>query len=254
MPASAWIVRFQERPDAAVRLLCLPHAGGGASPFRLWSRALDPQIEVDAVQLPGRETRIREPLRHDLASLADELADELAGLTRRPYALYGHSMGALLAFELAHRLERTGRPPARVFVAGCGAPHRHPLRSRLHLMPFEDVVAELRRHGVTPEPVLRDRALMERLVPILQADIAMCVDRAPSIGGPIAAPISVFGGRADTVVPPATLPAWAELTRARRRVELFDGGHFFPAQARDEVLEAISAGLEEAVSAWPMLA
>jgi len=240
-----WIVRFEERPAAAVRLLCLPHAGGGASAFRTWSHALPDWIEVDAVQLPGRETRIREPLRSDLAALVDELADGLAPIARRPCALYGHSMGALLAFELARRLE-----PVHVFVAGYGAPHLHPSQSRLHLLPHDDVVDDLRRSGVTPEPVLRDRHLMALLVPILQSDIAMCVAHGRTTPVPIAAPISAFGGAADTVVPPGTLDGWAALTTSTFRLRLLDGGHFFPADARAALLGALQADLSETVTRW----
>jgi medium-chain acyl-[acyl-carrier-protein] hydrolase len=246
-----WIVRFEERPAAAVRLLCLPHAGGGASAFRTWSHALPDWIEVDAVQLPGRETRVREPLRCDLAALVDELADALAPVARRPYALYGHSMGALLAFELARRLAGgMGREPVHVFVAGYGAPHLHPSRSRLHLMPFDAVVDDLRHSGVTPEPVLADHGLMALLVPILQADIAMCVRHGRTSPDPVAAPISAFAGAADTVVAPGALDDWAALTTSTFRLRVLDGGHFFPVSARAALLGALQADLTEAVTRW----
>jgi medium-chain acyl-[acyl-carrier-protein] hydrolase len=241
-----WVVRFQPRPAAAVRLLCLPHAGGGASAFRTWGRAVAEWIEVAAVQLPGREARIREPLRRDLGGLADELADGLAAAMEGRYALYGHSMGALLAFELVRRLERAGAPlPVRLFVAGCAAPHRHASTSRLHLMDFDEVIAELRRDGATPAPVLDDRGLMARLVPILQADVAMCVAHGRSDPDPVEVPISAFGGARDTLAPPASVDGWRELTALGFRARLLAGGHFFPADERDALLDAIARDLAE---------
>ena len=250
---SSWIVRFEERPRAAVRLLCLPHAGGGVAAFRTWSRALPEWIEVRAVQLPGRDARIREPLARDLGTLVEELAGALAPATEEPFALYGHSMGALLAFELTRRLERAAGPaPVHLFVAGYGAPHRHPSRSRLHLLSHDEVVDDLRRAGVTPEPVMRDRGLMELLVPVIQADIAMCVGHGRTEADTVATPISAFAGAADTVVAPAGLARWGELTTGTFRLRVLDGDHFFPAGARDALLDAVQADLAERIAPWAM--
>lgn len=241
----AWTVCFDPRRSASVRLLCLPHAGAGPSIFRGWGRDLPGWVEPHAVQLPGREGRLREPLPRDLKQVADDLAVALEPITEQPYTLFGHSMGALVGFELARRLESDGRPPLHLFVAGYGAPHVYRSRTRIHLMEHDEVVSELRRTQVTPEAVLDDVDLMRMFVPIVQADLAMCVrhqcDDLES--EPLATGVSAFGGAEDDDVPAAAVAAWAELTTGSFRLRLLPGGHFFPTTAQTALLDAIGRDL-----------
>jgi medium-chain acyl-[acyl-carrier-protein] hydrolase len=241
----SWTVCFDPRRALSVRLLCLPRAGAGASSFRGWGRELPDWLEVHAVQLPGREGRFREPLPHHVGALADDLAQALDQLTDAPYALFGHSMGALVAFELSRRLEAAGRAPLRLFVAGYGAPHVYRSTTRIPAMSHDEVVEELRRTPVTPDSVLADPGLMRIFVPIVQADLRMCVrheyDDTDAV--PLAVDVSAFGGMEDDDVAPDVVAAWADLTTGSFRLRMLPGGHFFPVTARVALLEAIAGDL-----------
>jgi medium-chain acyl-[acyl-carrier-protein] hydrolase len=227
-----------------VRLLCLHHAGAGASSFRDWSRALPDWIEVVAVQLPGREGRLREPPQHDLRRVALELADNVGELFDRPIALFGHSMGALLGFELACVLRSGAQAdPLALFLAGYGAPHVYRGGVRLDLMPPQEVRDHLRETGAAPAAVLENRELIDFFVPIIQADVAMCAGYVHDRGALLRSPISAFGGRDDAGVPLAALRGWADLTTAEFRLRMLDGGHYFPTSARCELLRALTRDL-----------
>jgi surfactin synthase thioesterase subunit len=190
--------------------------------------------------------RLREPLPTDLGRLADELACALEPLTGQEFALFGHSMGALLAFELARRLERQGRPLAHLFVAGYGAPHVYRSRTTLHAMSHDAAVAELRRTRAVPDLVLDDEGMSRIFVPIVQSDIGMCVKHGVDVDAePIAAPLSAFGGALDAEVPAEAVAAWGDLTTAPFRLRILPGDHFFPAGARSELLAAVGTDLAQ---------
>lgn len=202
------------------------------------------------MQLPGREERLREPVPTDLAVLADEIVGRIDPLTQTPYALYGHSMGALLAFEIVRRLESVGRPaPTLAFLAGYGAPHLFRSRNRLHTLRHDELIAELRRTRAIPAPVLDEPELMGLLAPILRADLAMC---AAYVSRPVdeitvSAGISAFAGADDPEVPVAAVAAWAEVTSGPFRLRVLPGGHFFVADAQALLLEAIGDDLARAL-------
>src|SRR5690606_16287675 len=138
-----WIIRFQSRPDARVRLFCLPHAGVGASAYRTWHTGLGPEVEVCAVQPPGRESRFREPPYRRLVDLADAVADAIAPETDRPYALFGHSMGAWVAFEVARRLDGRRAGPACLIVSGRRSPQSEAEAPPIHQLPDDAFIEEL---------------------------------------------------------------------------------------------------------------
>lgn len=227
---SPWLAYARPRPAARVRLFCIPFAGGGASAFRSWPEALPETIEVLPVQPPGREGRIREraftrvePL---VEALAGTLDDDPGG--GRPYALFGHSMGTLIGYELARTLRRQGRPgPVHLFVSAHRAPHRPSREEPIHALPEPEFRDRLRRLNGTPEAVLEHPELMELLGPLLRADFALDESYRYREGRPLDCPITAFGGDADSDVPTEELSAWSEHTRARFRAHVYPGDHFF---------------------------
>jgi medium-chain acyl-[acyl-carrier-protein] hydrolase len=215
--------------DARVRLLCFPYAGGGASAFRGWSSLLPAELEVCPVQLPGREARLREPALRDLPAAIALLREETRTLRRGRFAFFGHSLGALLAFELTRALRRAGEPaPTHLFVSGCGAPHVHEPESRsLSDLSDEAFVAALRGFAGTPEAVLDNRELLTLVLPTLRADFALrdgyrCADEPP-----LALPITALGGEDDPHVSLHALGAWRVHTSRSFSLQRFPGGHFF---------------------------
>ena len=228
-----------------MRLFCLPPAGSGASPFRAWARALPDGIELCPIQLPGREERLTERPYDRLAPLVDALAGALRDHLDRPFALFGHSMGALLAFELARALRRDGAglPLLHLFVSGYRAPHLPDPDPPLHPLPGPAFWDEVRRLNGTPTVVL-DNAELRRLVePTLRADFAVHETYAHEPGEPLACPISVFGGLDDQEVSRGQLEEWRRHARGPFILRMLPGDHFFIHPSRDALLRAIAEDL-----------
>lgn len=243
---SIWFVRRRPRPEARLRLFAFPYAGVGASAYRAWFDALPPWIELVAVQPPGRETRLAEPAFADLNALVAAVAERVPPLLDRPFALFGHSMGALVAFELARGLQAAGVVPERLIVSARRAPDRPYDDPPLHVLPDDAFVAELqRRYGGIPEQVLRHDDLLALLLPGLRADVEALERHAHVPGAALACPISAFGGDADPRVGEDHLAGWARQTGAGCDLRLFPGGHFYFQSAQDAVIDAIESALDE---------
>jgi medium-chain acyl-[acyl-carrier-protein] hydrolase len=247
--SSIWIIRPRPRPRAAVRLFCLPCAGGGASTFHAWAGGFHGHVEVCAVQLPGRENRLKESPARSLGDLVPALAAAIEPELRRPYALFGHSMGALLAFELLRRLEQSGaRSPMHFFAASAPAPHLRPRRPPLHRLGDAALIASLRGFDGLPGWVIEDPELLALFLPTLRADLEVCDTYRYGAARPLACPITALGGASDRSVPRFELAAWAAHTSAQFTLRLFEGSHFFLAERRDAVLDAISTALAPAIA------
>jgi medium-chain acyl-[acyl-carrier-protein] hydrolase len=232
------------RPAASLRLVCMPYAGGAAHVFHDWPELLGHAFEVAGVDLPGRGPRIGEPPVADLVALADEVADEVAGGADRPYALLGHSMGALLAFEVARSLRRRGaRPPALLVACAHGAPREPAPERAISGLPRPRFVAELRRRGGTPPEVLANRELMDLLLPALRADFAACEGYRHAPEPPLACPILAIGGRDDREVTRPDLLAWSDHTSAGFDLRWIDSGHFFVRTHAAELAALVASSL-----------
>lgn len=238
--SSSWFPFARVRTAARARLVCFPYAGGGATVFREWQSQLAAPIEVLAVQLPGRENRFREAPLESAAELVEALLPQLAGRLDLPLALFGHSLGAQLAFELARRLadERPEARVLRVFLSACGAPHV-PKPELLHLLPDAALEGALARMGGTPAAILGDRTLLGLFAPALRADLRMSETYAPPAGTRLALPITILGGESDGEVALDRLQAWAELTRGPSELRLLPGGHFYLRESRAQLLDLI---------------
>jgi medium-chain acyl-[acyl-carrier-protein] hydrolase len=234
------------RPDARVRirLFCLPYAGGGAGVFREWGRLVPPEVQLLPVNLPGRGNRFTEPQPTRCDALVEQLAEELDPFLDLPFALFGHSMGALLGFELALRLRALGRPlPEMLLVSGRRAPHLPSEKRQLHALPEDEFRAELRGLNGTPEEILEHPELMELFSPILRADFELCETYVPRAAEPLDLPVSAFGGLEDPDVSREDVLAWKEHTRGPFRLRMFPGGHFFLGPARAQLVHAVSEDL-----------
>ncbi len=237
------------RPNARLRLLCVPYAGGSAAAFRGWTNSLPADVELWGVQLPGRASRRDEPPLTRMDSLVEVIANELVAvrdgaLTDRPCALFGHSMGALVAFELARQLrDRHKVPVSGLLVAGRGAPHLPDPGPALACGSEPALVAELQRLGGVPAAVLDDPQRRARMLRLIRADFAVCETYAYQLAAPLDCPITVFGGIDDFDWPLETLAAWREHTTSTARVHTFAGGHFFIDTAREAFLRQLAACL-----------
>jgi medium-chain acyl-[acyl-carrier-protein] hydrolase len=242
-----WIDGSQANAAAPARLFCFPHVGGGRLVFRSWSAAL-PEIEVCPVLLPGRDSRLMERPFDRLGGLVQSLASALP--FDKPFALFGHSMGALVGFELVRELRRRGQKlPAHLFVASRAAPQVRELRRpHRHLLPEDAFIRELRLLNGTAEEVLGDPSLIQFLLPVLRADFAVVETYAYSPEEPLACPITAFGGESDDEVSRDQLLAWNMETRGTFVLRMFPGGHFFLHEFRLQLLQTIGAEIRAVIS------
>lgn len=239
-----WVVRRRPDPAARLRLFCLPYAGGGTRLFHGWEEELPEQIEVCALRLPGRESRFNEEPHRRVETLTEAIGESLTRYLDRPYAFLGHSMGALLGFELTRKFRRDGnRLPLHLFVSGRHAPHTPDPYPPIHHLPQDEFLAELRRHNGTPLEVLEHPELMDLVMPTLRADFSVCETYSYSEGPPIDSPISAFGGIEDPDIKRVHLEPWAEQTTGSFVVRLFPGDHFFIRTARSSFLRAVAGEL-----------
>ena len=241
---TAWL-SFGTPATDEPRLFCFPNAGAGAAAFGEWRTLAEPGVQVCPIQLPGRAERFREPAHSTVNALLDDLLSGIGPEFTGPYALYGHSMGALVVFELARRLRaRGGEQPVHVYVSGRAAPQLVDNRRILHNLPTEDLIPELRKIGGTPESVLREPELMEMFLPTLRADFAVNEDYTYVDAEPLAVPLSVFGGSADPRADADELHAWSAQTSAAFELKVFQGGHFFINPYARELLATMTAPLQ----------
>lgn len=232
--------------DCRLRLFCFPHAGGGATTFQPWVGEVSPAVELCAVQLPGRETRLGEAHPGSLRNLVSQLSTELQPLFDVPFAFFGHSMGALVAFELTRQLRRRGQPmPMRLLVSGRPAPHISHGAPSIRSLPDIEFIREVsRKYNGIPRAVLDEPELLALVTPVLRADIAMVEMYAFVQEDPLGVPISVFCGIDDTSVDFEELDAWRQHTSMSFRLELLPGDHFFPHTSREMLLASIGRDLE----------
>ncbi len=240
-----WLYRPAPRARPALRLFCFPYAGAGAAAFRDWDRGLPAELEVAAVRLPGRESRFLEEPYQALEPLIAALCDEVMARHRDvPFAFFGHSLGALVAYELTCALHERGAPlPAHLFASGRVAPHLKDPDGDVHRMSDAQLVVELRERGQTPEEILENEELLEMLLPAVRADFAVAELYQPRHQPPLPLPLTAFGGAEDPDVPEYAVRAWAEHTRAAFSSRMFPGGHFFLDEQRAPLLRAIAEQL-----------
>jgi surfactin synthase thioesterase subunit len=244
-PGTRWFPALQAVVGARIRLFCFPYAGGSYTAFHGWQRIVPPDIHVCPVELPGHISRLAEaPLRR-MDALIDALLRALAPHLETPFAFFGHSMGALVAFELARRLQRDRcPPPIHLFVAGRPAPHLHGTRSRWAGLTDDEFLAELALYyRPVPEPVLRDPEMRRALLRMMRADFDLVESYACGDGAPLRIPLTAIGGTEDRTVSRDALVAWSRHTSTRFEALMLEGGHFFLESARSELVTMIGRRL-----------
>lgn len=253
-PSERWLAYREVNPRARLRMFCFPYAGGGASIYRGWSSLLPGDLEICPVQLPGRESRLRDQPFDRPEPMIQAVADVLLPYMDMPFVFFGHSMGAMIGFELSRELRRRGKTlPLHVFVSGRRAPHLPAREEPIHDLPEEEFLAKLRELNGTPEEVLQHSELMKLLGPILRADFAVNETYVYTEEEPLEPGISAFGGLGDEEVTRDDVAAWKEHTQGRFRVRMLPGDHFFinTNSSRDMVLEAVARDLAELHTAAP---
>ena len=235
---AVWLSGHERRPSARLRLFCFPFAGGSASAYRGWSSGLPQEIEVCPVQLPGREARFTEPALRSIPDLVTVLADALLPMFDRPFAFYGHSLGSLIAFELAHELRARGeRLPAGLFPAAHQAP-KYPHGPAIS----ELSEAALLAHVETMNPgakLSENPRLLKLVLPVLRVDLSLCDYYSYQPRPKLTCAINAFGGAEDNISPEA-LAAWGEETDGPFSAEILPGGHFFLSSERGPLLALLT--------------
>jgi pyochelin biosynthetic protein PchC len=242
-----WI-RGYRRVPGGVPLFCFPHAGGAASYFHPWSAALAPGIEVLAVQYPGREDRAAEPCLTTVADLADQIHAALGPSLPGTFAFFGHSMGAILAFEVARRITREqGRGPAHLFVSGRPAPPRYRHRN-LHRAGNPALIAELRSLGGTDPRILQASDVLDLILPTMRADYTASETYRFDPGPPLSCDLTAMTGDRDATNTTQDAAAWSAHTTGTFHLQVYPGGHFYLDDCRTQVLKLISSALAESAA------
>ncbi len=233
MMNNPWFKCFQPNPQATLRLFCFPYAGGGASLFRLWPKSLPSNVELWAIQLPGRENRLKETAFTQLSALIPLLLQQMRPYLDKPFAFFGHSMGAVISFSLVQQLRYRQQPtPAHLFVSGRRAPHLPNPRPPICHLPDADFIKVVeRRYQGIPRAVLQNAELMALFLPLLRADFGLIETHTYISVPPLNCPITAFGGFQDKLVNRQELEAWADQTQAPFTLKMLPGDHFYLTEA-----------------------
>lgn len=235
-----WFVRPRANPLASLRLLCFPYAGGGTSVYHDWTEGLPNNVEVISVLLPGRGPRLKEKPLISIMGIVDALLEQIQTLDSKPIALFGHSYGGLLAFELARALEKVNHPPIFTALSACRAAHLPNPKSPIHDLPPEDFIRELKALEGTPPEIIAHHDLLHAALPSLRADFEALETYAYSEGAKLASPLYVFGGLQDSIVSRPELETWEQLTTGYFKLQMLVDRHHYLESSRGALLRMIS--------------
>ncbi|WP_107669422.1 thioesterase II family protein [Cyanothece sp. BG0011] len=244
--SNPWILSSQPNKNASLRLFCFPCAGGLPSRFNSWSKHLFPEIEVCSLQLPGRGKRIKEPCIQEWTVLIETITMALEDYLDRPFVFLGHSLGALISYEVTHRLRQNHSPmPQHLFICGCSGPNTSIPQPSIHHLPPQRFVKELsQRYQAIPEMIQEDAELLQLFLPSLRADFTLFETYSYTARTPLDCPITVFSGLEDLAITEPDLWNWQQETLKDLNLHFLEGDHFFLyAQSQlmsEKILEAVS--------------
>lgn len=244
-----WFLCAKAQPAADLRLFCLPHAGGSAVLYRNWAKLISPSVEVVSIQLPGRGTRLQEPPFTSMEPLVAAIAEEIADLLDKPFAFFGHSMGATIGFELAHSLRNTqGKEPSHLFVAGRKAPQAFDRDPPTYDLPEPEFVEKLRRLEGTPPEVVENEELLQLVLPLLRADFKLIQTYEYVLRTRLTCPVTALGGVADKGVDPESLRQWQKESSGTFSIHMFSGNHFFVRDAERAIVQTVEKHLRQSMA------
>lgn len=234
-----WILRLNNPPGAERRLFCFPYAGNGAAAYFHWAERMPKEIEVCPVELPGRGKRFREPLYYDFSALIGELAAAIADYLDKPFSFFGHSMGALISFELARCLKKEyGVSPELLCVSGCPAPHLYRSEVQISSLSDQDLLLHVRQLNGLPDEILQNQELLQIFLPILRADFSLCDSFVYREDQHLSCPVIVFGGLDDPNISSQELYSWRQITEGFFKIYRLPGDHFYLLR-QEEILTRI---------------
>lgn len=247
---NSWLLNYKSNPRVLLRLFCFPYAGGGANIYRSWAAGVPVNVDVCPVEFPGRGSRLREPPFTRITRLVEALVESLSSYFDRPFVFFGHSMGAIIGFELARLLRKEGREgPTHLFVSGCRAPQWPRKISSTYDLPEAEFLAELRRLNGTPKEVFEHEELLQLTMPLLRADFEMVDTYRYSAESPLDCPITAYGGLQDIEVAREQFEGWREQTTGRFLLRMLPGDHFFLHAAQPLLLRTLSIDVQQAIDA-----
>lgn len=242
--ANSWLAFRRTNDRARLRLFCFPYAGGGIHTFRGWLETLGPNVDVCPIQLPGRESRLREPPLESIREMVAQISAVVAQFLELPTVFLGHSMGAVVAFEVVRELRRRGLPlPKAMIVSGSKAPQQLPVDHPIHGLPDEEFLQKVRQYNGIPQQVLQSDELIGLMLPALKADFRAFETYSYLAEEPLAIPISAYGGLRDAGIARSDLEAWNEQSTHPVIVRMFPGDHFFINQQRQLYLQMLGREL-----------
>lgn len=245
MSQANWFLRPQPKPNANLRLICFPYAGGSASTYISWANHLPENVELIAVQPPGRSTRMFEPPYDEMSPLVDSLLVPFSNILDRPYIIYGHSLGSRVAFELMVQCQKAGlRLPAHFIASGSRAPFIPVREKQIYNLPELEFFSELEKLNGTPKEVLQNEELMKLCLPLLRADFKLA-DTYCSPKTKINSPVTVLGGSNDEGISHDDLQSWEQLFNNSADVHIIPGDHFFVESNKSQVLQKVNQIIAE---------
>src|SRR5262245_51550208 len=243
-----WLIFPKPNPAASLRLFCFHYAGGSAQIFHSWPDNLPPTVEICAAQLPGRGQRLADPIITRLLPLSRIIAQVIQQYNDKPFAFFGHSLGALLCFEVARSLRREKHSePIHLFISATHAPQYRIREDRLSKLPKAELIEKLHKFNGTPPEVLRNDELLDLLLPTLRADFELCETYEYIPEAPLGCPITIYGGIDDQEVEREPLAAWAEMTIGSSKSRMFPGGHFYINTSHSVFLQTLARDLHKIV-------